>query len=185
MSRRKQAPRKTLVADAREVVRVCAGLNVRLAARRITRFLEARMEETGLSLAQFGLMAQIAAGGDDRIGALAERSGLDQSTLSRNLRVLERAGLVEVTVVEKDLRRRAVWLTEEGAHRLETALPAWRRAHQALAGAIEPRDVRQLAAATAALADAVDEAILRRDDGRATRPRPAAAPHASRRGPGG
>ena len=82
---------------------------------------------------QFGLMAHIAAAGDDTIGALAERVGLDQSTLSRNLRGLEQAGLVEITLVETDLRRRAVWLTENGARRLEAAIPAWRRAHEALA----------------------------------------------------
>jgi len=151
MMRRKQATRKTLVADAREAVRVCAGMNIRLAARRITRFLEARMEGTGLGIAQFGLMTHIAAAGADTIGVLAERSGLDQSTLSRNLRSLERTGLVEIAVVEKDLRRRAVWLTEKGARRLEAALPAWRRAHGALSRIVDPRDVRRIAAVAAAL----------------------------------
>ena len=149
-------PRKTLRTDARALVESCAGWNSRLAARRITRFLEERMQEADMSLAQFGLLAHIAAAGDDTIGALAERSGLDQSTLSRNLRGLEGAGLVEIAVVEKDLRRRAVWLTDAGARRLEAALPVWRRAHKALSEVIEPRDVRRVAAATAALADAVD-----------------------------
>lgn len=127
-----------------------------MAARLITRFLEARMRGTDLSIAQFGLMTQIAAAGDDTIGTLAERSGLDQSTLSRNLHSLERAGLVEIAIVEKDLRRRAVWLTEEGARRLEAAIPAWRRAHEALSEVIEPRDIRKMAAATLALANVVD-----------------------------
>jgi DNA-binding MarR family transcriptional regulator len=156
MAHRNQAPRKTLVADAREAVRVCAGLNARLAARRITRFLEVRMGGTGLSVAQFGLMVQIAAAGDDTIGALAERSGLDQSTLSRNLRGLERAGLVEITIVEEDQRRRAVWLTEAGARRLAAAIPAWRRAHAAVCEIVDPRCVQALAAATLALGDAVN-----------------------------
>ena len=62
-----------------------------------------------------GLMTHIAAAGDDTIGALAERAGLDPSTSSRNRRGLEREGLVEIAIVEKDLRRRAVWLTEAGA----------------------------------------------------------------------
>jgi len=151
MPGRKQAPRRTLVADAREILDACAGVNARLAARRITRFLEARMEGCRLSLAQFGLMAHIAAAGDDTIGALAARTGLDQSTLSRNLRGLERSGLVEIATVEKDLRRRAVWLTEEGARRLAAAVPAWRRAHSALADTLDPRAVRRIAKAAAAL----------------------------------
>jgi DNA-binding MarR family transcriptional regulator len=155
MPPRKQASRKTLVADAQEATRVCAGLNIRLAARRITRFLEARMQETDLSIAQFGLMTHIAAARDDTIGALAERAGLDQSTLSRTLRALERDGLVEIAIVEKDLRRRAVWLTEEGARRLEAAIPAWRRAHAALREVVEPRDVQKIATTAGALADAI------------------------------
>jgi DNA-binding MarR family transcriptional regulator len=153
MINRRQAPRKSLVAEARAVVDGCAGLHIRLAARRITRFLEAQMPDAGLSLAQFGLMAHIAAAGDDTIGALAERTGLDQTTLSRNLRILERAGLVEIAIVEKDLRRRAVWLTEKGARRLDAAIPAWRRAHEALAKAIDPRLIRRIATTTAGLAD--------------------------------
>lgn len=153
MSRGKQASRKTLVADARAAVQGCAGINIRLAARRITRFLEARLQETDLSVAQFSLMAHIAAAGDDTIGALAERTDLDQSTLSRNLRGLERAGLIEIAVVEKDLRRRSVWLTETGARRLESALPLWRRAQDALAGSVSPRQIRQIAEAAATLGE--------------------------------
>jgi DNA-binding MarR family transcriptional regulator len=117
------------------------------------------MEATDLSVAQFGLMAYIAAAADDTIGALAERSGLDQSTLSRNLRGLERAGLAEITIVEKDLRRRAVWLTEKGARRLAAAITVWRQAHAALSEVIKPSDVHTIAAAAATLAANMDRAI--------------------------
>ena len=86
MSKRPQAPSKTLVRDARAALSDCAGWASRLAARRITNFLEERIQDSGLRLAQMGLMAQIVAAPDDTLGALAERTGLDQSTLSRNLR---------------------------------------------------------------------------------------------------
>jgi DNA-binding MarR family transcriptional regulator len=109
------------------------------------------MQRSGLSLAQFGLMAQIAASPDDTLGALAERTGLDQSTLSRNLHGLETAGLVEIAIAEGDQRRRAVWLTEDGARRLETALPILRQAHVALAKRFDPRLALRLAAASEAL----------------------------------
>ena len=151
MAPRPQPPRKTLVEDARAAVAVCAGWNSRLAARRITKFLEKRMEGGGLSLTQFGLMAQVAAAADDTLGALAERTGLDQSTLSRNLHALETAGLVEIAIGDRDQRRRAVWLTEEGARRLEAALPAWRAAHDALARLLDPALARRLAGAAEAL----------------------------------
>jgi DNA-binding MarR family transcriptional regulator len=96
-------------------------------------------------------MAQIAAAEDDTLGALATRSGLEQSTLSRNLRVLEKAGLVEIAAVESDLRRRAAWLTETGARRLEAAIPVWRRAQAKLDQKVAPMGLIKLARATAAL----------------------------------
>jgi DNA-binding MarR family transcriptional regulator len=148
MAKRPQPPAKTLVCDAQAAVAACAGWASRLAARRITNFLEERIQASGLSLAQFGLMAQIAAAPDDTLGALAERTGLDQSTLSRNLRGLETAGLVEIAIAAEDQRRRAVWLTEDGAQRLEAALPVWRDAHAALSERLDPRLALRLGSAS-------------------------------------
>jgi DNA-binding MarR family transcriptional regulator len=148
MAKRPQVPRKTLVRDAQAAISACAGWASRLAARRITNFLEERMHGSGLSLAQFGLMGQIAAARDDTLGALAERTGLDQSTLSRNLRGLEAAGFVEIAIAADDQRRRAVWLTEQGARRLEAAIPVWRNAHAALADRFDPRLALRLGAAS-------------------------------------
>jgi DNA-binding MarR family transcriptional regulator len=148
MAKRPQVPGKSLVRDAQAAVAACAGWASRLAARRITNFLEERMQGSGLTLAQFGLMAQIAAAPDDTLGALAVRTGLDQSTLSRNLRGLEAAGLVEIAITGEDQRRRAVWLTEKGARSLEMAIPVWRDAHAALAERLDPRLALRLGAAS-------------------------------------
>src|ERR1700736_3404502 len=138
-------PRKTLRTDARAMVEACAGWNSRLAVRRINQFLDRELASIGLGAAQLGLMAQIAALSDDTLGALAKRTGLEQSTLSRNLRILEEKGLIEIALVETDLRRRAVWLTERGARRLEAAIPVWRRAHAKLATLLSPDLARRLA----------------------------------------
>ena len=141
-------PRKSLRTDARTLIETCAGWNSRLAARRITLFLDRELAGVGMTVSQLGLMAQIATLADDTMGELANRNGLEQSTLSRNLRTLEAQGLIEIAVVEADLRRRAVWLTEAGARRLEAAIPIWRSAHARLAECVSPRQVRELADAT-------------------------------------
>ena len=143
--------RKTLRTDARALVESCAGWNSRLAARRISQFLDRELQETGLTAAQLGLMAQIAAAADDTLGALARSTGLEQSTLSRNLRTLEGQGLIEIAVVESDLRRRAVWLTETGARRLEAAIPLWRKAQTKLARHLSLDLPRRLAGLAEAL----------------------------------
>jgi DNA-binding MarR family transcriptional regulator len=147
---RKREP-KRLRADATALVETCAGLHSRLVARRITQFLDRELAAGGVSTAQLGLMAQIAATTDDTLGALAQRTGLDQSTLSRNLRALEADGLVEIATVESDLRRRMVWLTETGARRLERAIPVWREAHTKLARHLSVELARQLSSETETL----------------------------------
>ena len=144
-------PRKTLRTDARALVEACAGWNSRLAARRITQFLDREVARSGLTAAQLGLMAQIAAASDDTLGALARRTGLEQSTLSRNLRTLEGDGLIEIASVESDLRRRAVWLTETGARRLEAAIPVWRKAQAKLSRRLSADLARRLAEEAEAL----------------------------------
>ncbi|MBR0681102.1 winged helix-turn-helix transcriptional regulator [Roseomonas eburnea] len=145
-------PKSTLRPAARALLADCAGWNSRLAARRITQFLDRAMAGCGMPVAQVGLMAQIATAPDDTLGALARRSGLDQSTLSRNLRTLEREGLVEIVTAETDQRRRAVWLTEAGLRRLEAALPLWRQAQAALEAHLSGGLARRLAEATETLA---------------------------------
>jgi DNA-binding MarR family transcriptional regulator len=122
-----------------------------LAARLITQFLDCELSPIGLSIAQLGLMAEVAASPDDSLGALADRAGLEQSTLSRNLHALERQALIEIAVVESDLRRRMVWLTESGARRLEAAIPVWRKAHDRLSEGAAAGLARQLAAEAQAL----------------------------------
>lgn len=142
------SPRKKLVTDARAAIEACAVGAARLAARRLTQYLTDHMRPSDLGVAQFWLMAQMTAAPEDSLGALAHRTGLDPSTLSRNLQVLEREGLIEMAVGETDSRRRAVWLTEDGARRLESALCAWRKAHDELAAVIDVGAVQRLAKAT-------------------------------------
>jgi DNA-binding MarR family transcriptional regulator len=150
MSRHRQAP-KTLRTDARAALAACAGWNLRRAARRAGQFMEQRMAEAGVSFSQFGLMAEIATASDDTVSALAGRMGLDQSTLSRTLRTLEAEGLVEIAIVESDLRKRMVWLTEKGARRLEAALVIWRQAHAKLARRVSVDAIQKVAREVEAL----------------------------------
>jgi DNA-binding MarR family transcriptional regulator len=153
MTKAPKQSRKTLRSDAQALVETCAGWNSRLAARMISQYLDEKLAKSGLSVARLGLMAQIAAASDDTLGALAARSGVEQSTLSRNLRSLEKEGLVEIAIVEADQRRRAVWLTEAGARKLEAAIPVWRKAHAKLSKRIPPELARRLAEAAAALTE--------------------------------
>lgn len=150
MSRPRQQ-RKSLRAEAEKIADTCMVWNTRLAARRLTQCLERELAPTGLSAAQFGLLMQIATLTDGTLGTLAQRTGLEQSTLSRNLRLLESEGLVTLAADDSDMRRRLIALTETGGARLEAGMAAWRAAHAAMAKHVSPGLVRQLADATASL----------------------------------
>lgn len=117
---------KTLVSDAGKALRQCPAATLRSLARQMTAHFDKRLSSVGLSYAQFNLLLHVAAVKNDTIGEVARQAGLDISTLSRNLHRLEAVGWVEITLHKNDLRRRAVWLTETGARRLEGALDIWK-----------------------------------------------------------
>ncbi|GAC1333254.1 MAG: hypothetical protein NVSMB26_14110 [Beijerinckiaceae bacterium] len=102
-------------------------------ARLVTQLYDSALAPHALTIAQFGLMAQIAeyraaSGKDISIGTLAAIVGLDPTTLNRTLRTLQKAALVDVRPDKQDRRVRAVALTEAGRTRLRSAAPAWRAA---------------------------------------------------------
>jgi DNA-binding MarR family transcriptional regulator len=137
-----------LTPDARHAIATSSGLKVRRAARRITQFFERLTVRSGLSVAQFDLMVHVAVAPVHTLGELAARIGIDQTTLSRNLRTLENQRLVIMARDEADRRLRSVSLTEVGQQRLKAALPIWCNAQDSLAYLVEPDLVSALDAAT-------------------------------------
>lgn len=116
---------------ARSMAAECLCFRARRTARAITRAYDEALRPTGLQATQFTLMNAITLGPDGAqpMGQLASILALEISTLTRNLRSLETAGLIAVGRSEADRRVRVVRLTEAGKTRLAGALPYWKRAH--------------------------------------------------------
>jgi DNA-binding MarR family transcriptional regulator len=57
---------------------------------------------------------------------------MDRTTLTANLKPLERRGLVTVTVDKTDKRSRRMALTPTGRTLLAAAVPIWKRTHAAI-----------------------------------------------------
>ncbi len=78
-------------------------------------------------MSQFAVLIAIASFGEKgaSISAIAASLVMDRTTLTRNLRPLERAGLVRVTRAQGDARSRLVLLTHRGERTLEHAHPLW------------------------------------------------------------
>lgn len=102
----------------------CLCMNLRAAAQSLTRTYDAALAPAGVTANQFSLMNHIRTGDAPNIQALATASGLDRSTLGRNLRVLEREGLISMAI-GSDARSREIALTPEGRRTIRRAAPLW------------------------------------------------------------
>jgi len=91
----------------------------------LMRQLEADLEkETGLALADFDVLAQLAgAGGSMRMSELAERALISRSGMTRRVTRLFNEGLVCRSDVETDARAVVVALTDAGVTRLKETAP--------------------------------------------------------------
>ena len=109
----------------------CLCTNLRSAALAVTAFYDRKLAPAGVKVTMFRLLRQIDRLDVSSLTDLAEATGLDRSTLGRNVRVLERDGLVESVQVE-DGRNKAIQLTEEGRKALDDAAPLWAEAQSEL-----------------------------------------------------
>ncbi|MBQ2263696.1 MAG: winged helix-turn-helix transcriptional regulator [Loktanella sp.] len=125
--------------DAAQIMAAdCLCFRARRTARAITRAYDAALHPTGLKATQITLMNAIALGQNSMqpVAKLGETLGLELSTLTRNLSVLERGGLVTVARALADRRVRIVSLTDTGKTRLAAALPHWKEAHTTITAAL-------------------------------------------------
>jgi DNA-binding MarR family transcriptional regulator len=134
--------------DFREVIE-CICLRMRRAARRVTQIYDHALEPIGITVNQFGLLAQLAGvrmGGSDglSIGILAERLGTDPTTLNRTLKPLEERGLVRSAFDPADARLRLLEITQKGQRELGKAMPLWHQAQDQLQAALGIKSLQAL-----------------------------------------
>jgi DNA-binding MarR family transcriptional regulator len=110
-----------------EEVPECTCLNLRKAARAVTQLFDGMLQPSGLRATQFSLLAAVHNTGSITIKQLAERLVMDRTTLTRNLKPLEKQEFITISS-GKDRRTRLVALTEAGRQALMEALPLWEKA---------------------------------------------------------
>jgi len=134
------------IAECAEMGAQCACHNLRRASRAMTQLFDSYFDEIGLKATQFTVLAALAwsEGRPMPIGELAEMLVLDQSSLSRNLAVLERLGLVKLEASPADRRERIVQLTRAGRASLARGFPIWKKAQGVVADALKDDLERQL-----------------------------------------
>jgi len=112
----------------------CAFANVRVLGRVVGAFYDEMLKPAELRASQLALLWAIRAMEPVEFGRLGATTFTDQTTLSRTVALLKRAGLVSVRVGD-DRRVRVISTTAKGLARFAVAMPLWERA-QARADAL-------------------------------------------------
>jgi DNA-binding MarR family transcriptional regulator len=111
----------------------CACFNVRRAARVITQFFDAEVRRRGLRPTQTPILNALAARGRWGMVELSDWLGMERTTLVRNLRPLERDGLLKSHGGGRG-GHVELEITEKGRRMLARTVPAWRSAQDKVVG---------------------------------------------------
>jgi DNA-binding MarR family transcriptional regulator len=131
----------------RSGVKDCNCWMLRQAARRISNFYDSELAPSGLRATQFAILAFINDMGESSVNSMAERLALDRTTAGKNLRPLEKAGLISIGAAKNDARQRVISLTKQGQVTLKQAVPLWRKAQsrfEAANGAAKAAQLRAM-----------------------------------------
>ena len=124
----------------------CTCFHLRKAARRVSQIYDHYLEPHGLTVTQYGLLGHLRAFDGVSVGGLARKLVMDPTTLTRNLRPLERRGLVHSATDPGDRRNRKLSLTPAGRTAWTRARPGWEGAQRRVADALGAEQRAALAA---------------------------------------
>lgn len=107
----------------------CACFNTRKVARLLGQVYDRALEPSGLKNTQFTALSVAERQGPISITELSRSMEIERTTLTRNLQVLERDGLVKLGAGVNG-RSKTVIVTRKGRRRLKAALPLWAGAQE-------------------------------------------------------
>jgi DNA-binding MarR family transcriptional regulator len=119
------APHNPPFATTLTVRDTCMCLHVQRAARALARRFDEALKPHGLTNQQFSLLMSLNRPQPPRMKEVALLLALDRTTLTANLKPLERRGLLTIEPDGDDRRSRRLALTDAGRAALIAALPAW------------------------------------------------------------
>jgi DNA-binding MarR family transcriptional regulator len=122
----------------------CLCLHVRRAARTIARRFDDAFRPLGLTSGQYSLLMSLNRPHPPHMQDVADLLAMDRTTLTANLKPLERRGLVAIDIDPKDKRSRLLTLTDQGMALLVKAFPIWQKTQKDLNALVANSDSRHL-----------------------------------------
>jgi DNA-binding MarR family transcriptional regulator len=101
---------------------------VRRAARVVTQLYDRSLAKAGLRVTQFSVLARLTYRGPATINGIATDLSMDRTTLGRNIKPLQRDGLLESAPDPADRRSRTLRITAAGRARVRKAKALWQAA---------------------------------------------------------
>lgn len=130
---------------------LCAGF--RKAGRVLTRKYDHYLKPSGLKITQFSMLANIARNPDVSVSELAELLLMDQTTVTRNLQVLEKSDYVKIEAEAADYRVRKIRISDRGESKMKEARPLWEKAQQEMEAILGSDSIRGLLSTFNSIAD--------------------------------
>jgi DNA-binding MarR family transcriptional regulator len=115
----------------------CLCFRVQRASRIIGRRFDEALRPVGLTNWQFSLLMALNQPSPLTVNGLAEELAMDRTTTTKNLRPLERRGLLEIRHDEEDARVRRIALTDSGRALLAQAFRHWQAANDEAAASLK------------------------------------------------
>jgi DNA-binding MarR family transcriptional regulator len=134
----------------------CACSQVRRLARKLSAHYDTILSPEGLTITQYSLIVNIERAGQLSHSFLAEKVGMERTTLTRNLRPLIRAGWVTIAT-GKDRRQHLLQLTATGKRKLIRSLPLWEQAQSQFLSRIGAQSLQELRALLASAESAIND----------------------------
>src|ERR1700716_2103014 len=107
----------------------CLCLHLQRATRAVARRFDELMRPAGLTSGQFSLLTSLNRPEPPTIGSVAALLAMDRTTLTANLKPLERRKLLKIAVDKEDKRSRRLVITPAGRALLSKAFPIWKQTH--------------------------------------------------------
>lgn len=111
----------------------CCCFGLRKVTRAVTQFYDRHLEPADIRATQFTLLIELSSATGKTLTEMAEGLVMDRTTLTRNLKPLEKAGFI-TTVKLADRRSKGYALTDRGRQAIEKGIPLWKKAQQSIVG---------------------------------------------------
>ena len=109
----------------------CVGFNLRRVSRQVSQFYDAELRRHGIRTTQTPILTALAAKSDWTMEQLSDWLGMERTTLVRNLKPLQRDGLLKIDGGGRGARV-TLSLTSKGKKELEKVQSAWSSAQKAM-----------------------------------------------------